>query len=219
MARPRGVRRRVLLIAVTLTLGCAAPTRGQTRDVSADSVLAVAVIPADTSSWTAVVHRALDGEPAGRVYGRSGATRTEWDDGSRRIHDPVTGEVLLFDAVSEYGTIESEWRLPWLLAEDVLRDLDVRVVSSGPQNIAGQDVVCRELDGRGDYGEWLAGTVCTTPDGIHMSVELEGEHPLEGGDDVMPWSAAYRFSALERGPQPDELFQRPAHVTAWVAPG
>lgn len=217
--RPRGVRLRARLIAVTLTLGCVAPTHGQTGGVSTDSVPAVDVIPTDTSSWTATAHRVLDGERAGRVYGHSGVTRTEWDDGSRRIYDPVTGEVLLFDAVSEYGTIESEWRLPWLLAKDVLRDLDVRVLSSGPQNIAGQDVVCRELNGRGDYGEWLAGTVCTTPDGIHMLVELEGEHPLEGGNDVMPWSAAYRLSGLERGPQPDELFERPAHVTAWVAPG
>ncbi len=184
--------------------------------------LAVRVIPANTTSWTAEIFFLPDGSAGsggGRIYGREGATRLAMNDHTQRIHDPRTGEVLLFDELSQHGIIESDWRLPWLLAPDVLRGLKVRVTASRQERIAGEEVTCRDLEGADDYGAWLQGTVCTTPDGIHMDVALEGEHPLEGGDEMYPWSAAYTLTVLQRGAQPQDWFERPSHVTRWVAPG
>ena len=133
--------------------------------------------------------------------------------------------VYRFSDGETYGFVDPDWRYPWLLPEEVLRELNVSADFLQTEEILGEMGRCYALNGisqafAGVEGEdlTLTGEVCVTDDGIPVRMALSGDHDLEGQDDLVAWTFSLVLTEIARIDQADTLFQLPSDVE-WIAPG
>ncbi len=147
------------------------------------------------------------------------------DGGDGWLHVRQEGNLYAFGQDDDVGIVLPDWRAPWLLSDEVLAALDVRVVASQTHVSGGEQARCFDLLGRDsaftdgtDDDLWLAGVVCYSRDGVPLSADLHGVHDLEGQDDLIEWRFGYTLTNARHAVQPATLFAPPADVD-WIAPG
>lgn len=150
------------------------------------------------------------------LYLPRGAAGSAIADGWQKVFSFTTGESL--------GVADTADRYPWFLPIDTLKRLNVTAQRARDRSLAGETSQCHALDGSLPFlpdtpDVTLNGTFCTTRDGIPLYVSLTGRDQLEGQDELIVWQFGYRVQSLERGPQPESLFEPPSEVETWVAPG
>ncbi len=150
------------------------------------------------------------------LYLPRGAAGSEFLDGWQKVFSFTAGESV--------GVADTADRYPWFLPTETLKRLNVTAERARDRSLAGEISQCHALDGSlpflPDTPEiTLNGTFCTTRDGIPLYVSLAGRDQLEGQDELIFWRFGYRMQSLERGPQPESLFEPPSEVETWIAPG
>ncbi|QIG79818.1 hypothetical protein [Stakelama tenebrarum] len=172
-----------------------------------------------------------NGDWRARVTNSAGATGTLYgsdhrlryvpdEDGEGWLYLPRDAEVYFFDTKAGWGTIEPDWRAPWLLPADVIDQLDVVMREQRRVPMAGAQAMCTHIQNRDrSAGYRLDGEYCATGDGIPLHWLVRGVHDLEGQEEMLDYQFDIRALSFERGAQSESLFVPPAGIAPWVRPG